>query len=85
VAARVGGIPALAGRDAALLVPPGDTGALAAAVRSVLTDPVLAARLRAAASARAAALPTPADAAVAAAVAYEAARAAARGRRPSLR
>jgi glycosyltransferase involved in cell wall biosynthesis len=82
VAARVGGIPALTGEDAALLVPPGDSGALAAAVRSVLTDPPLAARLRAAARARAAALPSPADAADAAAAAYAVAVI---GRRRSLR
>jgi len=71
VATRVGGVPALAG-DAALLVPPGDTGALAAAVRSVLTDPALAARLRAAAAARAAGLPA-ADNALRAALASYAA------------
>ena len=49
VATRVGGIPDLVGDDAALLVPPGDAPALAAAVRAVLTDPPLAAALRAAA------------------------------------
>jgi glycosyltransferase involved in cell wall biosynthesis len=70
VAARVGGIPALTGEDAALLVPPGDAPALAAAVRSVLTDPALAARLRAAAARRAAALPSEADAVTAALSAY---------------
>jgi glycosyltransferase involved in cell wall biosynthesis len=70
VAARVGGIPALTGEDAALLVPPGDAPALAAAVRSVLTDPALAARLRAAAVQRAAALPSEADAVTAALSAY---------------
>ena len=69
VATRVGGIPGLAG-DAALLVPPGDARALAGAVRSVLTDPPLAARLRAAAAARAAALPTTEDAVAAALAAY---------------
>jgi UDP:flavonoid glycosyltransferase YjiC (YdhE family) len=47
--------------------------ALAAAVRSVLTDPALAARLRAAAAARAPALPTAADAVTAALDAYAAA------------
>lgn len=82
VAARVGGIPALTGEDAALLVPPGDTGALAAAVRSVLTDPPLAVRLRAAARARAVTLPSAADAADAAAAAYAVAIL---GRRRSLR
>jgi glycosyltransferase involved in cell wall biosynthesis len=62
VATRVGGIPALTGPDAAVLVPPGDPDALGGAVRAVLTDPPLAARLRAAALARAATLPTEADA-----------------------
>jgi glycosyltransferase involved in cell wall biosynthesis len=70
VAARVGGIPDLTGEDAALLVPPGDARALAAAVRSVLTDQALAARLRAAALARAAALPQAGDAVTAALAAY---------------
>ena len=79
VATRVGGIPGLAGEDAALLVPPQDPRALAAAVRSVLTDAPLAARLRAAASKRAAALPSQ-DGAVAAALdAYVSVR---RGARP---
>jgi len=73
VATRVGGIPALTGEDAALLVPPGDARALAAAVRSVLCDPALAARLRAAAAGRAAALPAPADALRAALACYAAA------------
>ena len=68
VATRVGGIPDLAGDNAALLVAPGDAAALAAAVRSVLTDVSLAGRLRAAAARRGAALPS-ADAAVAAALA----------------
>ena len=45
VATRVGGVPDLVG-DAAVLVPPGDAQALAAAVRAVLADPSLAARLR---------------------------------------
>jgi glycosyltransferase involved in cell wall biosynthesis len=70
VAARVGGVPGLTGEDAALLVPQGDARALAAAVRSVLTDAPLAARLRAAAARRAAALPTEADAVTAALDAY---------------
>ena len=77
---RVGGVPGLTGEDAALLVPPGDAPALAAAVRSVLTDPALAARLRAAAAARAAALPAEADAVTAALSAY-----ACRRRGPGLR
>lgn len=71
VATRVGGIPAMTGPDAALLVPPGDPDALAAAVRSVLTDPGLAARLREAALARAATLPTEADAVAAARAIYD--------------
>jgi glycosyltransferase involved in cell wall biosynthesis len=70
VATRVGGIPDLVGDDAAVLVPPGDPQALAAAVRAVLADPPLAARLRAAAALRGAALPTAADAVAAALAAY---------------
>ena len=62
VASRVGGIPDLTGGDGALLIPPGDAGALASAVLAVLDDPALGARLAAAARARAGALPTPADA-----------------------
>ena len=57
VASRTGGIPDLTGEDAAVLVPPGDVAALAAAVLAVLDDPGLAARLSEAARARAAALP----------------------------
>jgi glycosyltransferase involved in cell wall biosynthesis len=70
VATRVGGVPDLTGEDAALLVPPEDPRALAAAVRSVLTDALLAARLRGAASKRAAALPSQDDAVGAALDAY---------------
>ena len=71
VATRVGGIPELTGEDAALLVPVGDAERLAGAVRAVLTDPALAARLRRAAADRGRALPG-ACAAVAAALAeYE--------------
>jgi glycosyltransferase involved in cell wall biosynthesis len=62
VASRVGGIPAVTGEDAAVLVPPEDAAALGAAVSAVLDDPALAARLGAASVARAARLPTPADA-----------------------
>jgi glycosyltransferase involved in cell wall biosynthesis len=62
VATRGGGIPQLTGADAALLVPPGDPEALAAAVREVLTDPALAARLRKAALERARHLPSEEDA-----------------------
>ncbi|HET9970101.1 MAG TPA: glycosyltransferase family 4 protein [Streptosporangiaceae bacterium] len=57
VATRAGGTPALTGENAAVLVPPGDPRRLADAVRAVLTDEVLAARLRKAATARAHDLP----------------------------
>jgi glycosyltransferase involved in cell wall biosynthesis len=70
VATRVGGIPDLVGDDAAVLVRPADPQALAAAVRAVLSDPPLAARLRAAAAQRGTALPTEADAVAAALAAY---------------
>ena len=62
VASRAGGIPDLTGEDGALLVPAGDAAALAGAVRSVLDDRGLAARLRAAATQRGAALPGATDA-----------------------
>jgi glycosyltransferase involved in cell wall biosynthesis len=62
VASRTGGIPELTGEDAAVLVPQGDPGALAAAVESVLDDPGLAAGLGAAATQRAAGLPGTRDA-----------------------
>ncbi len=68
VATRVGGNPDLTGEDAALLVPPGDARQLADAVRAILGDPALAARLRKAAADRASVLPG-ADEAVAAALA----------------
>jgi glycosyltransferase involved in cell wall biosynthesis len=71
VATHVGGIPMMTGPDAALLVPPGDPDALAAAIRAVLTDPALATRLRDAARARAATLPTEADAVAAARAVYD--------------
>jgi glycosyltransferase involved in cell wall biosynthesis len=71
VATRVGGIPGLAG-DEALLVPPEDAPALAAAVRLVLTDPLLGAALRVAAASRASLLPSPADAVDAALAVYAA-------------
>jgi len=70
VATRAGGIPHLTGDDAAVLVPPGDAARLAAAVRAVLGDPALAARLRAAASKRGAELPSPGDAVAAALACY---------------
>jgi glycosyltransferase involved in cell wall biosynthesis len=63
VATRTGGIPDLTGDDGALLVAPGDPGALTAAVRSLLDDPRRAAGLAAAAARRAASLPTAGDAA----------------------
>jgi glycosyltransferase involved in cell wall biosynthesis len=72
VATRVGGVAALAGEEAALLVPPDDAGALDAAVRAVLSDAPLAARLSAAAARRAAALPSPEAAVTAALSAYAA-------------
>jgi glycosyltransferase involved in cell wall biosynthesis len=75
VASRVGGIPALTGQDGALLVPPGDAGHLAAALRSVLDDPELSGRLAASAAARAAALPLPSDAIDAVAAVYSRLRA----------
>ena len=70
VASRVGGIPDLTGKDAALLVPPGDARALAAAVLSVLDDPGLAARLSEAAIRQARTLPSEEDAVDAALAAY---------------
>ncbi len=54
VASRIGGIPEVVGPDesTALLVPPGDAGALVAAVRRLLDAPGLAASLGAAARSR---------------------------------
>jgi glycosyltransferase involved in cell wall biosynthesis len=72
VATRAGGTPALTGEDAAVLVPPGDPRRLAGAVRAVLTDEVLAARLRKAAAARALALPDEDTAVLAALAEYDA-------------
>ncbi len=69
VASRVGGIPGVTG-DAAVLVPPGDAARLAAAVRSVLDDPALAARLRDRAFRRGAELPSQDDALAAALACY---------------
>ncbi|WP_395692775.1 glycosyltransferase [Nocardioides sp.] len=51
VASAVGGLPALAGTGCLELVPPGDAGALAAAVRALLADPARRARTGAAARA----------------------------------
>jgi glycosyltransferase involved in cell wall biosynthesis len=70
VATRTGGIPDLTGDDAALLVPPGDAARLADAVRSVLRDPALSTRLRAAARERGAALPSEDDAVAAVLACY---------------
>jgi glycosyltransferase involved in cell wall biosynthesis len=71
VASRVGGIPALTGDNAALLVPAGDVGSLTRAILGILDAPDVAVRLAAAARERAARLPGE-DAAVAAALAlYE--------------
>ena len=70
VATRVGGTPELTGQDAALLVPAGDASRLADAVRSVLTDPALAARLRQAAADRWRDLPDEDDAVSAALAEY---------------
>ncbi len=71
VATQVGGTPALVGEDAAVLIPPGDPERLADAVRAVLTDPALGARLRAAAANRAQGLPAEADAVAAALAEYD--------------
>jgi glycosyltransferase involved in cell wall biosynthesis len=70
VATRVGGNPELTGENAAILVPPDDPRRLADAVRSVLGDPLLAARLRQAAAARAESLPSEDDALAAALTEY---------------
>ncbi len=61
VATNVGGIPDLTGAGA-LLVPPGDPAALAAAVTAVLDQPALAARLGRAAKAQATSFPSEQDA-----------------------
>jgi glycosyltransferase involved in cell wall biosynthesis len=71
VASRTGGIPGLTGEDAAVLVPPGDAAALAAAVLAVLDDPGRAAGLSGAARARAATLPSEAAAVDAALALYQ--------------
>jgi glycosyltransferase involved in cell wall biosynthesis len=71
VASRVGGIPAMTGRDAAILVRSDDVIELAAAVHQVLTDRAFAARLRAAALARAVTLPSESDAVAAVLSVYQ--------------
>lgn len=70
VATRTGGIPDLAGPEAAYLVAPGDVPQLASGVRAVLLDCGLAVRLRVAARRRAAALPAEQDAVAAVRSAY---------------
>ena len=70
VATRVGGIPDLTGEDGALLIPPDDPAALAAAVRRVLTSASLARRMAGAALARARTLPSENDAVEAALAVY---------------
>jgi glycosyltransferase involved in cell wall biosynthesis len=71
VAADAGGVRDLTGGAAAVLVPPGDHAALAAAVLSLLDSPQTAARLAAAAATRAAELPTEAAAIAAALALYD--------------
>ncbi len=70
VATQVGGNPDLTGEAAALLVPPGDAQRLADAVRAILYDPALAARLRQAAADRAGVLPGEEEAVAAALAEY---------------
>ena len=45
VASAVGGVPEILNRGGGILVPPGDPEALADAMRTLLADPTLAARL----------------------------------------
>jgi glycosyltransferase involved in cell wall biosynthesis len=71
VAADTGGVRAMTGPDAALLVPPGDPAALAAAVLRVLDDPGLAARLARATRYRAKSFPSQAEAVCAARAVYD--------------
>jgi glycosyltransferase involved in cell wall biosynthesis len=66
VATRTGGITDLTGDDAAVLVPTEDSARLASAVRAVLGDEALAARLRGAARERGTGLPSEGDAVAAA-------------------
>jgi glycosyltransferase involved in cell wall biosynthesis len=63
VASDTGGIAAMVGEDAGILVPPGDVAALARALGAVIDDAALRARLAAGARRRRAALPTWDDAA----------------------
>ena len=73
VASRVGGLPQLVG-DAAILVPPEDAAALAAALTQVLTDRSRATDLAAAGRRRAAELPGPDEVVAQLAACYAAAR-----------
>lgn len=57
VACDVGPVPGLVGREAAMLVPPGDARALSAALDLLLGDPDLRARMSVAAGRRASLLP----------------------------
>ena len=57
VACRVGPVPEVVGEEAALLVPPGDLGALSEALGRLLGDPGLVEKMSAAALGRAARLP----------------------------
>ena len=70
VATRVGGIPGLTGEDGALLIPPDDPAALAAAVRRVLTSASLPRRMAGAVLARTRTLPSENDAVEAALAVY---------------
>ncbi len=62
IATRVGGVSDMTGADGALLVPPDDPQALAAAINQVLSDDQLAERLGKQAEGQAARLPMAADA-----------------------
>jgi len=81
VATAVGGIPDLVG-DAALLVPAGDAAALRDAIRRLLAEPGLAARLAAAAAKRGAQRPGEREAVAAVLRGYRAAGAPAAGPEP---
>ena len=71
VAARVGGIPDTVSGGGAVLVPPDDPAALAAALDAWMTDPALRRRLRTEAQAARTALPTWADTVIAVAGALD--------------
>ena len=58
IATTAGAIPDTVPQNAGLLVPPGDLAALARALRRVLSEPSLAARLAAGSRAQGARLPT---------------------------